>query len=40
MKKLVIEDDFWNLFFNARIGVVACHNIDNSIKVWREAFKK
>jgi len=32
MKKFVIEDDFWNLFPNARIGVVACHGIDNSIK--------
>lgn len=32
MKKFVIEDDFWNLFPNARIGIVACHGIDNSIK--------
>lgn len=32
MKKLIIEDDFWNLFPNAGIGVVACHGIDNSIK--------
>lgn len=32
MKKFIIEDDFWNLFPNARIGVVVCHNIDNSIK--------
>ncbi len=32
MKKFVAEDDFWNLFPNARIGVVACHGIDNSIK--------
>ena len=32
MKKFVIEDQFWNLFPNAKIGVVICHNIDNSIK--------
>ncbi len=32
MKKFVIEDDFWNLFPNARIGIVTCHGIDNSIK--------
>lgn len=32
MKKFVTEDDFWDLFPNARIGVVACHGIDNSIK--------
>ena len=32
MKKFVTEDDFWDLFHNARIGVVACHGIDNSIK--------
>ncbi|MBV4431128.1 B3/4 domain-containing protein [Clostridium tyrobutyricum] len=32
MKKFVIEDDFWGLFPGARIGVVVCHGIDNSIK--------
>ncbi|SNS91238.1 B3/B4 domain-containing protein (DNA/RNA-binding domain of Phe-tRNA-synthetase) [Anaerovirgula multivorans] len=32
MKKFIAEDDFWSLFPNARIGVVACHSIDNSIK--------
>lgn len=32
MKKFITEDGFWNLFPNARIGVVACHGIDNSIK--------
>ena len=32
MKNFVIEDDFWSLFPNARIGVVVCHGIDNSIK--------
>ncbi|AOT72306.1 B3/4 domain-containing protein [Geosporobacter ferrireducens] len=32
MKKFIVEDDFWNLFPKARIGVVACHSIDNTIK--------
>ena len=32
MKKFIIEDDFWELFPNAKIGVVICNNIDNSIK--------
>ncbi|QXE17437.1 B3/4 domain-containing protein [Clostridium sp. 001] len=32
MKKFVIENDFWSLFPNARIGIVVCHGIDNSIK--------
>ncbi len=32
MKKFVIEDDFWSLFPSAKIGVVICHGIDNSIK--------
>mgnify|MGYP000934986318 CR=1 FL=1 len=32
MKKFVIENDFWSLFPNARIGVVVCHGIDNSVK--------
>jgi DNA/RNA-binding domain of Phe-tRNA-synthetase-like protein len=32
MKKFVIEDEFWNLFPSAKIGVVICHIIDNSIK--------
>ncbi|SHJ80126.1 B3/B4 domain-containing protein (DNA/RNA-binding domain of Phe-tRNA-synthetase) [Geosporobacter subterraneus DSM 17957] len=31
MKNFVVEDDFWSLFPNARIGVVICHDIDNSI---------
>ncbi len=33
MKNFVIEDDFWSVFPNAKIGVVICHGIDNSIKV-------
>ncbi len=32
MKKFIVEDDFWNIFPNARIGVVVCHGIDNTIK--------
>lgn len=32
MKKFIIEDEFWNLFPNARIGVITCHSIDNTIK--------
>jgi DNA/RNA-binding domain of Phe-tRNA-synthetase-like protein len=32
MKKFVIEDDFWSLFPSARIGVVVCYGIDNTIK--------
>ncbi|MPM79809.1 hypothetical protein SDC9_126851 [bioreactor metagenome] len=32
MKKFVIENDFWSLFPNARIGVVVCHGIDNALK--------
>lgn len=32
MKNFVIENDFWSLFPNAKIGVVICHGIDNSIK--------
>jgi len=32
MKKFVVEDEFWNLFPSAKIGVIVCHGIDNSIK--------
>lgn len=32
MKKFIIENDFWSLFPNARIGVIICNGIDNSIK--------
>ncbi len=32
MKKFIIEDEFWNLFPSARIGIITCHGIDNSIK--------
>jgi len=32
MKKFVIEDSFWSLFPNAKIGIVICHGIDNSLR--------
>lgn len=32
MKKFVIEDSFWSLFPDAKIGIVICNGIDNSIK--------
>ncbi len=32
MKKIIIEDDFWGLFPKARIGVIVCNNIDNTIQ--------
>lgn len=32
MTKFVVEDDFWSLFPDAKIGVVVCNNINNIIK--------
>jgi DNA/RNA-binding domain of Phe-tRNA-synthetase-like protein len=32
VKRFVVEDEFWSLFPNAKIGVVICLGIDNSIK--------
>lgn len=32
MKKFIIEDDFWSIFPNARIGIITCYDIDNSVK--------
>lgn len=32
MKSFIVEDDFWGIFPNAKIGVVICQGIDNSIK--------
>lgn len=32
MKKFIIEDDFWAIFPNSKIGIVTCYDIDNSIK--------
>jgi DNA/RNA-binding domain of Phe-tRNA-synthetase-like protein len=39
MKKFVIEDDFWSLFPNARVGVVVCYGIDNTTKD-KETYKE
>ncbi len=32
MKKFIIEESFWSIFPNAKLGVVVCHGIDNYIK--------
>jgi DNA/RNA-binding domain of Phe-tRNA-synthetase-like protein len=32
MKKFIVEEEFWSVFPHARIGAVACHNIDNTIR--------
>lgn len=32
MKKFIIEDAFWSLFPKAKIGIVICHGIDNTVK--------
>ena len=32
MKQFIIEDDFWELFTNAKIGIITCNGIDNTIK--------
>ncbi|EGT5619238.1 hypothetical protein BUL45_09240 [Clostridium perfringens] len=32
MKKFIIEDDFWELFPNAKIGIITCNGIYNTIK--------
>ena len=32
MPRFIAEDDFWSLFLQAKIGVVICQGIDNSIK--------
>jgi len=39
VKKFIIEDEFWSLFPDARIGVVVCRGIDNSAKE-REKYDK
>ncbi len=33
MQKFIVDSEFWSLFPNARIGVVSCRGIDNSIIV-------
>lgn len=32
MKKFIIDDSFWELFPDAKIGVIVCNNIDNNKK--------
>lgn len=32
MKKFLVEDSFWSIFPNAKIGVIICHGIDNTKK--------
>lgn len=32
MKKFIIENHFWEIFPEAKIGVVLCKGIDNQIK--------
>ncbi len=32
MKRFIIEDDFWNIFPNAKIGIITIYGIDNKIK--------
>ncbi|MCD6183505.1 MAG: hypothetical protein J7K01_04300, partial [Thermovirga sp.] len=39
MKKFIVEDPFWQIFPDAKIGVVICHGIDNSVGN-RERYQK
>lgn len=39
MKKFVIKDDFWQLFPNAKIGIVVCRNVDNHYKENEAAYQ-
>lgn len=32
MKKFIVEDAFWSIFPDARIGAVVCRGVDNSVK--------
>ena len=32
MKKIIIENDFWDIFPEAKIGVVVCRGINNFIQ--------
>ncbi len=32
LKKFIVENDFWDIFPEARIGVIVCKGIDNNIK--------
>ena len=43
MKKFIIEEDFWSIFPNAKIGVIICEKIDNSLKnesIYEEMLRK
>ena len=31
MKKFIVEKDFWDVFSNAKIGIVVCNNVNNHI---------
>lgn len=32
MKKFIVEEEFWSLFPDSRIGVVVCKGVDNSVR--------
>ena len=32
MKKFIIENEFWEIFPNSKVGVVVCNAIDNHYK--------
>lgn len=32
MKKFIIENDFWEVFPGARLGIIVCTDIDNSVR--------
>lgn len=32
MKKFIIEEEFWSLFPEAKIGIIVCHGINNNIE--------
>ncbi|MBQ6546878.1 MAG: B3/4 domain-containing protein [Bacilli bacterium] len=31
MKRFIVEKDFWDIFPNAKIGIIVCNNVDNHI---------
>lgn len=39
MEKFIVEDEFWNLFPKAKIGVVSCYDVNNSIND-KEKYKR
>jgi len=32
MRRFIVDEEFWSLFPEARIGAIVCHGIDNSVK--------